>query len=162
MNSNKPTKPRPPEGFEPFAHADGFADHVGPLFMAIRDGKSSLGFFVEPHHCNPAAICHGGMMMTVMDMAIGVAVAMAAENSGFTPSVNLTYDFVAPGYPGDWLESKVDWVHTTYKTGFANGYLIGPKGPVMRANGICKIVRGKDERFELKSGKKFDFPPKST
>ena len=110
-----------------------------------------------PHHCNPAGICHGGMMMTVMDMAIGVATSMAAATNAFTPSVNLTYDFVAPGKMGWWLQSKIDWVHATKRTGFANGYLMGPEGPVLRANGICKIASADDPRFQMKSGQRFEF-----
>jgi len=157
---NSRPNPNPPEGFEVFPHSDGFLDLVGPVFACIKDGRPVLGFRVEPRHCNPAGICHGGMMMSVMDVAIGIATAHDAENGGFTPSVNLTYDFVTPGYTGDWLESRIDWVHTTYKTGFANGYLIGPKGPVLRANGICKIVRGDNSKFQMKSGKTLDFPPK--
>jgi len=159
MTSDQPAQiePNPPAGFELFPHADGFATHVGPLYFKMRDGEGVLGFRVMPHHCNPAGICHGGMMMTVMDMAIGVAISVGAKTGGFTPSVNLTYDFVAPGPMGAWLQSKVDWVHTTKRTGFANGYLIGPDGPVMRANGICKITDPNDPRFQMKSGKKFGF-----
>jgi len=158
--SSEPTpagEANPPDGFSVFPYSDGFAAHVGPLFIEMRDGEGVLGFRVMPHHCNPAGICHGGMMMTLMDMAIGVNVAIGAKTDAFTPSVNLVYDFVAPGPQGAWLESKVDWVHATKRTGFANGYLMGPDGVVMRANGICKIARADDPRFQMKGGKKFSF-----
>jgi len=161
MTSDRPQTPdldpNPPEGFTVFPHSDGFADHVGPLFFKMKGGEGVLGFRVMDHHCNPAGICHGGMLMTVMDMAIGVAVAMHAKTNAFTPSVNLTYDFVAPGPKGAWLESKVDWVYTTKRTGFANGYLVGPNGVIMRANGICKIANPDDPRFQMKGGRKFSF-----
>lgn len=126
-----------PQGFLPFPHGTGFAELVGPLF--VHPDRQAIGFRVEARHCNPMGICHGGMMMTVMDMAIGMAIYHASGSSGFPPSVNLAYDFLAPARTGDWLESKVDFVHTTKRTGFANGYLMGETGPVMRANGICKI-----------------------
>ena len=29
-----------------------------------------LGFEVLPHMCNPARVCHGGMMMTVLDSGL--------------------------------------------------------------------------------------------
>ncbi len=151
--------PAPPEGFHPFPFTDGFASHVGPIFIALRDGEGVLGFRVMPHHCNPAGICHGGMMMTVLDMAIGTNVAIHAKTNVFTPTVNLTYDFVTPGRLGSWLESKVDWVHTTKRTGFANGYLMSPEGPVMRANGICKIPKEGDARFQMSGDRAFKFPP---
>lgn len=148
----------PPDGFHEFPHSMGFAEHVGPMFIKMSEGEGILGFRVRSYHCNPAGICHGGMMMTVMDMAIGVNIAIGAKSEGFLPSVNLVYDFVASGPMGAWLESKVDWVHTTKRTGFANGYLVGPDGPVLRANGICKIARADDPRFQMQSGKNFSFP----
>jgi uncharacterized protein (TIGR00369 family) len=126
-----------PEGFVPFPLSIGFAELVGPLF--VHPERQAIGFHVEKKHCNPLGICHGGMMMTVMDMAIGMAVNLAAKSPAFPPSVNLAYDFFMPAQEGDWLESRVDFIHTTRRTGFANGYLTGPRGPVMRANGICKI-----------------------
>ena len=143
-----------PEGFTPFEFADGFATHVGPIFQKVEGREFKLGFRVMPYHCNPAGICHGGMMMTVMDIAIGINTSIGAGTGVFTPSVNLTYDFVAPGTTGDWLESSIDWVSTTKRTGFGNGFLIGPKGPVLRANGICKIPSADDPRFQMK--KKFE------
>ncbi len=136
-----------PEGFEPFAHDLGFASHVGPIYMRVNGTRVDLGFRVEAHHCNPIGICHGGMMMTVMDMAIGVGIAAHAGIRKFTPSVNLTYDFLRPGELGEWLQSDVDFAHTTRRTGFASGFLVGPKGPVMRANGICKIPTSDQSRF---------------
>jgi hypothetical protein len=31
--------------------------------------------------------------------------------------------------------------------GFADGFLVGPHGPVLRCNGICKLPRADDPRF---------------
>lgn len=129
--------PEAPEGFIAFPVETGFAELVGPLFVHAE--RQAIGFRVAARHCNPLGICHGGMMMTVMDMAIGMAVNQAAASPTFPASINLAYDFLSPAQAGDWLESRVDFTHTTRRTGFANGYLMGPDGPVMRANGICKI-----------------------
>ncbi len=134
-----------PEGFVPIPNDMGFARLVGPLF--VHPGRQAIGFRVEARHCNPLGICHGGMMMTVMDMAIGMAIYRAGKSSAFPPSINLAYDFLAPARTGDWLESKIEFLHTTRRTGFANGYLTGPAGPVMRANGICKIPGRTDPLF---------------
>jgi uncharacterized protein (TIGR00369 family) len=142
----------PPEGFVPFPQTAGFAHHIGPIYWRLADGAASLGFRVEPHMCNPAGICHGGMMMTVMDMAVGVAATIAARTQKFAPSVNLVCDFLQPGQLGDWLHSKVDFTYTTRRTGFAAGILIGSNGPVMRANGIVKIPSDNDTRFVFREG----------
>jgi uncharacterized protein (TIGR00369 family) len=146
-----------PKGFVPFPFSTGFASLVGPIYVTRRGKEIVLGFRVEDRHCNPAGICHGGMMMTVMDMAVGSNIASHGGVEAFTPSVQLAYDFLQPGKPGQWLESKTDFVHTTRRTGFANGYLIGPDGPVMRANGICKLPNPDDPRFQMGGKRRFVF-----
>tara|TARA_R110002167_G_scaffold38508_2_gene120028 strand:+ start:124 stop:651 length:528 start_codon:yes stop_codon:yes gene_type:complete len=136
-----------PDGFEPFPETDGFVAHVGPLYWAVREGRGYLGFRVDKRHVNPAGICHGGMMMTVMDMVIGFNVQLGLDRAVFVPSVQCTYDFLRPGKLGDWLEGSTDFVHLTRRTGFANGYLTGSEGPVVRCNGIAKIPGENNTQF---------------
>ena len=136
-----------PDGFEPFPDNDGFAGYVGPLYWAVREGHGYLGFRVDERHINPAGICHGGMMMTVMDMVIGFNVQLNLDRPVFVPSVQCTYDFLRPGRLGDWLEGSTDFVHLTRRTGFANGYLLGPEGPVVRCNGIAKLPSAANTQF---------------
>lgn len=140
-----------PAGFVPFPGGEGFAEHVGPLYWAVRDGTGWLGFRVDERHVNPAGICHGGMMMTVLDMVIGFNVQLRMERTVFVPSVQCSYDFLRPGKLGDWLEGSTDFVHLTRRTGFANGYLYGSEGPVVRCNGIAKIPSENNEQFRRES-----------
>jgi uncharacterized protein (TIGR00369 family) len=136
-----------PEGYRQFPITEGFADHAGPLYTKVVDGKGSLGVRVLPHHANPVGICHGGVMMTLMDMAIGQAIMLANHDAPFVPSINLTFDFLKPAKLGEWLYSEVDFVHSTRRMGFANGVLFGSDGPILRCNGICKIPRSNDPTF---------------
>ena len=140
-----------PDGFEPFPDNDGFAGYVGPLYWAVREGHGYLGFRLDERHINPAGICHGGMMMTVMDMVIGFNVQLRLDRQVFAPSVQCSYDFLQPGQVGDWLEGTTDFVHLTRRTAFANGYLVGSDGPVMRCNGIAKIPSEGNTQFRRKS-----------
>lgn len=148
-NDNSNLDLTPPEGFKPLPYSVGFADLVGPLYYHEARDDSPIGCFVQEKNLNPAKICHGGMLMTLMDMGIGFAIGAKAQDASFLPTMNMTYDFVATAKLGDWLESNVDFVHTTKNTGFANGYLMSPRGIVVRASGICKIVRGDDSRFRI-------------
>ncbi len=137
-----------PEGFSLFSPPEGFANLVGPLYIAMKGDVPTIGFRVEERHCNPAMICHGGMMMTVMDMAVGMGVVFSSGTKKFVPSVNLTFDFLKPAPLGAWLESKIDFTEPRRSMGFASGYLMGPDGPVMRANGICKILSDDSKSFK--------------
>lgn len=138
-------RPPPPE-FAPLPlERDPFLRHCGPLYLAMRPSQSengspvSVGFFVLPHHANPSGACHGGMLMMVMDIALGHAVLHAAPDPGFTPTMTMTHDFLRSARVGDWIESRVDLVHTTRRTGFANGTLIGPAGPVARSSAVFRL-----------------------
>lgn len=138
----------PKEGFGPLPVTDSYMDHIGPVYTKRGNGSEvHLGFWVEPYHCNPIGICHGGMMMSVMDTAIGINITMVTPEASFTPTISLTYDFIAPSYAGDWLESKVDWTHAARKTGFAQGFLMRDETIIVRASGVCKILRKDDPRF---------------
>ena len=66
-----------PDGFVPldfdglFDHLEThFTQHVGPIYVRQTEAGRQLGFEVKPHMCNPAGICHGGMLMTVMDVGL--------------------------------------------------------------------------------------------
>jgi uncharacterized protein (TIGR00369 family) len=88
-----------------------------------------MGFVVQDIHMNPAGICHGGMMMTLMDMAVGMNVQLAAETDAFSPTIQMSYDFLKPAFKDQWLVSEIDFRHTTRRLGFASGLMIGPDGP---------------------------------
>lgn len=139
-----------PEGFEPMPFQIGFVKQIGPLYLRRREDRGDLGFRVGEQHLNPAGLCHGGVMMAVMDMAFGFAVMIAAGRQVFAPTINLTHDFLKPGREGDWLESEVNFTHNTPRMGFAQGFLNGPEGAVVRASGLMKLPRDGDARFERK------------
>ena len=144
--------PNVPEGFQPFPEGQGFTDHIGPLYWCIDDGFGIMGFVVSDIHMNPAGICHGGVMMTLMDMAVGMNVQLAAKTEIFSPTIQMSYDFLKPAHKDEWLFSNINFRHTTRRMGFASGLLIGPDGPVMRCNGIAKLPKANDKRFAKAEG----------
>jgi len=92
------------------------------------------------------------MMMTLMDMAVGMNVQLAAKTEVFSPTIQMSYDFLQPAYEGQWLVSEIDFRHTTRRLGFASGLMIGPDGPVLRCNGIAKLPSANDPRFARSEG----------
>lgn len=136
----------PPDGFHQLdLSRDSFGALAGPFFARLSSSAEvgvsplRLGFRVMPKHANPGGFCHGGMLMTAMDLALGQAVLHVAPDPGFTPTVTMGHDFLSAAKVGDWLESRVDLVHTTRRSGFANGVLIGPSGPVLRSNALFRL-----------------------
>ena len=144
--------PSVPESFQQFPKGQGFTDHIGPLYWCIEEGVGIMGCVVSDIHMNPAGICHGGVMMTLMDMAVGMNVQLAAKTEIFSPTIQMSYDFLQPAHKDDWLFSNINFRHTTRRMGFASGLLIGPNGPVMRCNGIAKLPKANDKRFAKAEG----------
>jgi uncharacterized protein (TIGR00369 family) len=135
------TVPGVPEGFVPMKEIGGFNDHVGPCYIRFRDQDFDFGFVVEDHHCNPAGLCHGGMLMTFVDIMFAGMVCARLGKFAMTPTMNLTCDFVAAAKKGDWLQSELHFVHLTGSVCYISGAIVGPQGVVLRANGTFRLPR---------------------
>ncbi|PWR22011.1 PaaI family thioesterase [Zavarzinia compransoris] len=130
--------PAPP-GFAAYDLPD-FMALVGPLYRRVADGRFQVGFRIAQRHCNPGGICHGGMIMTVMDVALGEQVLLAAgRGAAFTPTVTLSTEFLAPGRLGDWIESEAVLTHVDGGIGFAQARLCGPQGPVAQGRAVFRV-----------------------
>lgn len=146
MQDSEYDLPPPDAGWQKLGKSP-FTDLSGPFFSTSQnlgsDEPIRIGFRVAPKHCNGIEICHGGMMATFLDMALGLAVRAGVKNIGPSPTMNMTVDFLSAAVVGDWIESRSRLVHTTYKSAFIDTVALGPKGPVARANGIFRLSRPK-------------------
>ena len=141
----------PPEGFRRIDFDRDRADptfntHIGTLY-AKRGEKGTpdefvLGFRVQAHMCNPAGGLHGGMMMTVADLVGTMGGGTLAGIAKFLPTVNMTFDFVAPAWIGDWVEGRPELVRVTRSLLFTNIYLTVGEEKILRASSIAKIPSG--------------------
>jgi uncharacterized protein (TIGR00369 family) len=140
-----------PPGFAPIRLGpnNGFVDVNGPLYGKIQDERLLLGFRVELRHCNPADVCHGGMLMTFADMLLGIGANYQAKLGRFLPTVNMSADFLAPAPLGAWVEGSVDVLRTTRNLVFAQCLLTADGAPAMRASGIMKLGPPFDANFQL-------------
>jgi uncharacterized protein (TIGR00369 family) len=127
-----------PEGFKAIP-LNGFAGASGPLYGKLESDRLILGFRVELRHCNPANICHGGMLMTFADMLLGMGSNVQAKLGRFLPTVNMTSDFLAPAPLGCWVEGRTEVLRTTRNLVFAQCLVTADGAPAMRASGILKL-----------------------
>lgn len=138
-----------PAGFEPLPGKTTFIHHAGPVYWGESEGQYVLGFRVLPHHANPAGMCNGGMLMTVMDLGLILGIIAAQPDGGFSPTLNLSVDFIAAARVGDWVESRADFVHLTKRRGYASGRLVGPGGLLLRGNGAFSFPPAGDARYPV-------------
>ena len=135
------TTPSPPAGFKPVGDgpADMFSGVNGPLFRAREGDRFVLGMRIERRHCNPGMVCHGGMLMTFVDMAMVMTAHYQAKILRFLPTISLTTDFLAPAPLGAWIEARTDILRQTRNMFFAQCLVTTDGKPVVRASGVFKL-----------------------
>ena len=130
-----------PEGFRPLQFATGFIEVVGPLYGKWDNDRLVMGFRVEPRHCNPGQVAHGGMLATFADMFVPIGARMQAKaDVGFAPTVNLTLDYIAPAKLGAWVEGRADFLRAGKSLFFAQGLATADGVLCLRASAVFKVT----------------------
>ena len=130
-----------PEGFKPRSFGGGFVAANGPLYVKTLERGVLIGFRVEPRHCNPMGICHGGMIATFCDMFLPISAHHLADelHQRFLPTINLQVDYLAPSAQGAWVQGEGQLLRSTRSLVFMQGVVTADGEPVARASGIFKI-----------------------
>ena len=130
-----------PEGFKPRRFGEGFIAANGPLYVKKQERGLLLGFRVEPRHCNPAGICHGGMIATFCDMLLPISAHHLSDELGehFLPTISLQVDYRGPSPKGAWVQGEAQLLRTTRSLVFMQGTVTADGQNVARASGIFKI-----------------------
>ena len=135
-----------PEGFEldPRFQPHTFAALVGPFYTRRRGNDLSLGLRIESRHCNSRGTCHGGLLATLADVALGYACALAASADGQKRNfvtVDLSLQYLASTQLGDWVQSEVTVLTPGSRTASATGQLLANGNPVVRMSANFRIAR---------------------
>lgn len=132
-----------PEGFQlvPRTRPNPFNQMVGPFYEKRQGSEVSLGLRLEERHTNSRGICHGGLLATMADLALGYACVAAGKPGGPTSfvTVNLSLDFSGSAKVGDWVQSEVEVQKTGARLAFANCYLVANDVRIVRASAIFAL-----------------------
>lgn len=134
-----------PTGFKPYCTDDTFNDVVAPLFIKPTDGIPILAMRIEKKHCNYVGMAHGGCLMTFMDIALSAAVCESIGKYTSTPTINISFDFMAAAKEGDWIQAEILSVNRTRTMGFVNAMIEGDQGSIARVSGCFKIPADLDK-----------------
>jgi uncharacterized protein (TIGR00369 family) len=124
-----------PSGFELLPLGLGFTDAIQPCYRRVADKTVSMGLRVEQHHCNLMGFCHGGVLMTLADIAAASGVNIACGKKAGSPTLNLSMDFISTGRLGQWLEAEISQTSIKRRFGFCSGVINNAEGVVARFNG---------------------------
>ena len=128
--------PRIPEHFSKIERLSPFNALVGPLYERRNADGVSIGLVIEEKHTNSRGICHGGVLATLADLALGYAMLAKSGDNGSFLTAHLAVDYAGSARTGDWIESQVEIQRVGARLAFANCYLIANDKPIVRASAI--------------------------
>jgi uncharacterized protein (TIGR00369 family) len=139
-----------PDGFRPMKLAPNpFIELVGPLYGRVDDGALTVGFPVRARSCNPAGMCHGGMLCTLADLTLILCSNVQTGMGRYFTTVSLNTDFLAPAPRGSWIEGRAQVLRVTRSLVFTQGVLSVDGAPVLRANAIFKPIGEASAEFSV-------------
>jgi acyl-coenzyme A thioesterase 13 len=128
-----------PEGFRKLGVPDDFVGLIGPLWYKVEGEKLRVGLPLEPRHGNPMGWAHGGLLVTVADMVMGVGSGHATGIRWPHPTVSLSTEFVRGAKLGQWLEGTARIARRTINFCFCSCDLVCGGEIVLVASGVFKV-----------------------
>lgn len=128
-----------PEGFRKLDVSDDFIGLVGPLWFKAEEDGLRIGLPLEARHGNPMGWAHGGLLVTVADMVMGIGSGFATGLFWPHPTISLTSEFVRGAKLGQWLEGKARIARRTINFCFASCDLVCGGEIVLVSSGVFKV-----------------------
>jgi acyl-coenzyme A thioesterase 13 len=135
--------PSPPSGFEPLFRSSPFLETVGPFFYRKEpDGTFVVGIRVLPKHANARGSAHGGLLLTLVDVALGYRAAFSQDPPAALTTASVCADFAGAPKVGDWVEAHVDVHKVGSRLAFANAFLVVNGERLVRASAVFARASG--------------------
>ena len=137
------SKQLPPiDGYTIYDPIDPLENLVGPFFWKeLSDGTQHFVLKAEAQHCNRHEILHGGLMMTMIDLAMVVAAKETWEEQLVTVSLNS--EFIDAGHAGEIIEASGELVRRTGSMAFVRGKIHVAERILLSSSAVLKRMRVK-------------------
>lgn len=80
-----------------------FGQYIGMQLVKQKEGKAEVSLTVEKHHLNSQEIVHGGVLLSMMDLAMGAA---ASSYGSAVVTMDLQYRFFRPARLGETIYAR--------------------------------------------------------
>ncbi|NMV38073.1 PaaI family thioesterase [Ralstonia insidiosa] len=131
----------PPEGFVLLQATRGFIAQLGNLYWHAE--KRAMGLRIEARHLNRLGVPHGGMLATVADTAIGIALNRHSDAKHPSVTAHLSIDYLNSARAGDWIEAHVDIDKLGARLHFATCRLISGDQCLLKANATFAVIKSR-------------------
>ena len=115
-----------------------FPDFCGLKPVHAEPGKVILSLDLQPHHANQLGIPHGGVLLTLLDTALGCSARVTTGHTVMT--VDIQTAFIAPGKGKLTAEGRV--VRAGRSLVFTEGEVRDASGQIIaKATAVMKTIR---------------------
>ena len=134
---------------QPFGSSP-FLEMLGTELIDKGDGRATLALNLSEMHLRTRGIAHGGVIATLLDTAMGVAVSTQTPEGSFAVTCQLNVHFIRPGWNGERLLIAAEVSHTGATTAVARADMTTEDGAsVAIGSGTFSFVRIPNPGSEL-------------
>lgn len=119
---------------------DGYNAHVGPIrFAALGERRWCASLLLDGRHVNVGGVCHGGVLLGLADVVMGVA---TFEAGGGHPCATIQMDahFLAAAKVGQRLLALATQLRKVRELSFMQCEVWAGERQVLRASGTWKYL----------------------
>jgi acyl-CoA thioesterase len=98
-----------------------FIQELGAEFISGEDGRSVLALNLAPWHLNSWSVAHGGVIMSLLDVAMAVAGRSLDAEAGGGVTVEMKTSFLQPAKAGSRLIVSAHAFHRSGTMSFCDG-----------------------------------------
>lgn len=155
--SQAPSQPGQPG--QPFPVEIPFLNDLGVEFLGMGDGEAQVALTLLPRHMNSWHVTHGGITMTLLDVAMSMAGRSLNPAAQAGVTVDMTTSFLQPGgQPGARIVAKGKAFHRATTLCLCEGELWYDGKLVARSMGTFKYVSRLDIDKKMLSHAEQDAP----
>jgi uncharacterized protein (TIGR00369 family) len=107
-----------------------FHSWAGIELVSVGDGRSELSMELQEHHLNPQRIAHGGVISSLADSSIGLALRSMLPAGQTHRTAQLNVHFLAKG-EGNRLIGRGRALHMGKRMGYGEAEVLDPSGKLL-------------------------------
>ena len=138
---------------QPFPVAIPFLDDLGVEFLGMGNGEAQVALTLEERHMNSWHVTHGGLTMTLLDVAMAMAGRSQNPDAHASVTVEMKTSFLqAGGTPGNRIVAKGKTLHRSTTMCFCEGEVWNGDKLVAKAMGTFKYLKRIDAARRMSRG----------
>jgi|SRR5882724_5694886 len=98
-----------------------FIRDLGIEFVSIENGRAVVALDLAPRHLNSWSVAHGGVLMTLLDVAMAAAGRSLDPAAGGGVTLEMKTSFLQPANAGTRLIASAHAFHRTSTMAFCDG-----------------------------------------